>query len=150
MQEGLVHDHERDGRAWKTEWHAIPEATMLAGRAAGGLRLEVANPATGGAVGHVLTASVADVDTALRLAEPWAATADVRAQVLRRAADLYEANFGPIFALLAREAGKTLADAVAELREANVHLRAVLIPLIVGVPAAKYLGALNEIGRAHV
>jgi adenylosuccinate lyase len=31
--EGLVHDHERDGRAWKTEWHAIPEATMLAGRA---------------------------------------------------------------------------------------------------------------------
>ena len=33
VQEGLVHDHERDGRAWKTEWHAIPEATMLAGRA---------------------------------------------------------------------------------------------------------------------
>jgi RHH-type proline utilization regulon transcriptional repressor/proline dehydrogenase/delta 1-pyrroline-5-carboxylate dehydrogenase len=98
-------------------------APMLAGRAAGGLRLEVANPATGGAVGHVLTASVADVDTALRLAEPWAATADVRAQVLRRAADLYEANFGPIFALLAREAGKTLADAVAELREAVDFLR---------------------------
>jgi len=33
MAEGLVHDHERDGRAWKTEWHAVPEATMLAGRA---------------------------------------------------------------------------------------------------------------------
>ena len=33
VQEGLVHDHERDGRAWKTEWHAIPEATMLASRA---------------------------------------------------------------------------------------------------------------------
>ncbi len=33
VQEGLVHDHERDGRAWKTEWHAIPEATMLGGRA---------------------------------------------------------------------------------------------------------------------
>ncbi len=33
VQEGLVHDHERDGRAWKTEWHAVPEATMLAGRA---------------------------------------------------------------------------------------------------------------------
>ena len=31
--EGLVHDHERDGRSWKTEWHAIPEATMLAARA---------------------------------------------------------------------------------------------------------------------
>ncbi len=33
VAEGLVHDHERDGRAWKTEWHAVPEATMLAGRA---------------------------------------------------------------------------------------------------------------------
>lgn len=33
VQEGSVHDHERDGRAWKTEWHAIPEATMLAARA---------------------------------------------------------------------------------------------------------------------
>lgn len=33
LAEGLVHDHERDGRAWKTEWHAVPEATMLAGRA---------------------------------------------------------------------------------------------------------------------
>jgi adenylosuccinate lyase len=31
--EGLVHDHERDGRSWKTEWHAVPEATMLAARA---------------------------------------------------------------------------------------------------------------------
>jgi RHH-type proline utilization regulon transcriptional repressor/proline dehydrogenase/delta 1-pyrroline-5-carboxylate dehydrogenase len=43
--------------------------------------------------------------------------------VLRRVADLYEAEFGPIFALLAREAGKTLADAVAELREAVDFLR---------------------------
>lgn len=32
MLEGLVHDHERDGRSWKTEWHAIPEVTMLASR----------------------------------------------------------------------------------------------------------------------
>lgn len=33
MLEGLVHDHERDGRSWKTEWQTIPEATMLASRA---------------------------------------------------------------------------------------------------------------------
>ncbi|WP_051848949.1 adenylosuccinate lyase family protein [Thiomonas sp. FB-Cd] len=33
VAESQVQDHERDGRAWKTEWHAIPEATMLAGRA---------------------------------------------------------------------------------------------------------------------
>ncbi|WP_241699884.1 bifunctional proline dehydrogenase/L-glutamate gamma-semialdehyde dehydrogenase PutA [Tabrizicola fusiformis] len=96
---------------------------MLAGRMAGGARLAVANPATGAPVGHVTLASTADVDTALRLAEPWAAEPAIRAEVLNRAADLYEAHFGEIFALLAREAGKTLADAVAELREAVDFLR---------------------------
>ncbi len=98
-------------------------APLLAGRAAGGLRHEAANPATGARIGQVLTASPADVDTALRLAEPWAAPPEVRAEVLRRAADLYEADFGAMFALLAREAGKTLADAVSELREAVDFLR---------------------------
>jgi len=33
VNESLVHDHERDGRSWKTEWHAIPELTMSAGKA---------------------------------------------------------------------------------------------------------------------
>ena len=98
-------------------------APRLAGPMVGGLRHEVHNPATGALVGHVLTASPADVETALRLAEPWIATPDIRAKVLRRAADLYEAEFGAIFALLAREAGKTLADAVGELREAVDFLR---------------------------
>ena len=98
-------------------------APILAGRAAGGLRHEVKNPATGARVGFVTEAARADVDTALRLAEPWAAAAPERAEVLRRVADLYEAEFGPIFALLALEAGKTLADAVSELREAVDFLR---------------------------
>jgi RHH-type proline utilization regulon transcriptional repressor/proline dehydrogenase/delta 1-pyrroline-5-carboxylate dehydrogenase len=98
-------------------------APLLAGRAAGGLRHEVKNPATGARVGFVTEAARADVDTALRLAEPWAAAAPERAEMLRRVADLYEAEFGPIFALLAREAGKTPADAVSELREAVDFLR---------------------------
>ena len=33
LAEGLVHDHERDGRSWKVEWHAVPELTMAAGKA---------------------------------------------------------------------------------------------------------------------
>jgi RHH-type transcriptional regulator, proline utilization regulon repressor / proline dehydrogenase / delta 1-pyrroline-5-carboxylate dehydrogenase len=74
-------------------------------------------------VGHVLPAAPPDVDSALRLAEPWGADPAVRAEVLRRAADLYEADHGAVFALLAREAGKTLADAVGELREAVDFLR---------------------------
>ena len=56
-------------------------------------------------------------------AAPWSALADTRRAVLERAADLFESHFGEIFALLAREAGKTLPDAVAELREAVDFLR---------------------------
>ena len=96
---------------------------LLAGRAVGGPRHPVLNPATGALVGHVLTASQADVDTALRLAEPWTAAPAQRAEVLTRAADRLEADHGRIFALLAREAGKTLPDAIAELREAVDFLR---------------------------
>jgi RHH-type proline utilization regulon transcriptional repressor/proline dehydrogenase/delta 1-pyrroline-5-carboxylate dehydrogenase len=95
----------------------------LAGPVAGGVRAEVRNPATGALVGHVIPAAAPDVQTALRLAEPWGAAAPERAQVLRRAADLMEEAHGEIFALLAREAGKTLPDAVAELREAVDFLR---------------------------
>jgi RHH-type transcriptional regulator, proline utilization regulon repressor / proline dehydrogenase / delta 1-pyrroline-5-carboxylate dehydrogenase len=96
---------------------------ILAGRAAGGPRHPVLNPANGDIVGHVLTASAPDVETALRLAEPWSAAPQERAEVLNRAADRLEADHGRIFALLAREAGKTLPDAVAELREAVDFLR---------------------------
>ena len=31
--EGMVHEHERDGRAWKTEWAVLPEACLLTGAA---------------------------------------------------------------------------------------------------------------------
>ncbi|MCW4113756.1 bifunctional proline dehydrogenase/L-glutamate gamma-semialdehyde dehydrogenase PutA [Aurantimonas sp. MSK8Z-1] len=41
-----------------------------------------------------------------------------RANALRRAADAMEAQRGRLLALLAREAGKTIDDAVAEIREA--------------------------------
>ncbi|MDQ2064902.1 bifunctional proline dehydrogenase/L-glutamate gamma-semialdehyde dehydrogenase PutA [Xinfangfangia sp. CPCC 101601] len=98
-------------------------APMLAGPVAGAARTEVKNPATGALVGHMLAASAADVDSALTHAQAWTAAPAERAAILRRAADLYEANFGAFFALLAREAGKTLGDAVAELREAVDFLR---------------------------
>ncbi len=95
----------------------------LAGAIAGGVRAEVLNPATGAVVGSVLPATAPDVETALRHAAAWDAAPTERAEVLRRAADLFEAEHGRIFALLAREAGKTLPDAVGELREAVDFLR---------------------------
>jgi len=49
----------------------------------------------------------------------WAATpVEMRAAVLERASDLLEAARGPLIALLQAEGGKTLDDAVAEVREA--------------------------------
>ncbi|MFZ1726623.1 MAG: bifunctional proline dehydrogenase/L-glutamate gamma-semialdehyde dehydrogenase PutA, partial [Albidovulum sp.] len=112
-------DAARDAHA-KAHFTASP---MIAGKAKGGAKRPVTNPATGAEIGHVTDASQADIATALAAAAPWAATPAERAKILNRAADLYEENFGPIFALLAREAGKTLADAVSELREAVDFLR---------------------------
>ncbi|MFN4173267.1 MAG: bifunctional proline dehydrogenase/L-glutamate gamma-semialdehyde dehydrogenase PutA [Pseudorhodobacter sp.] len=96
---------------------------ILAGPVAGGQRAPLHNPATGALLGHVLPASAPDVETALTAARIWDAAPRERAEVLRRAADLYEAEYGQIFAVLAREAGKTLSDAVGELREAVDFLR---------------------------
>ena len=98
-------------------------APMLAGPVRGGERMPLLNPASGAKIGEVLCASVEDVEAALGAATPWATPASERADILRKAADLYEEGFGDAFALLATEAGKTLADAVAELREAVDFLR---------------------------
>ncbi len=73
--------------------------------------------------GSVAQASARDVELALASACPWQANAEDRARILNAAADLYEAHFGELFALLAREAGKSIPDAVAELREAVDFLR---------------------------
>ncbi|RLJ60539.1 L-proline dehydrogenase /delta-1-pyrroline-5-carboxylate dehydrogenase [Litoreibacter meonggei] len=74
-------------------------------------------------VGTVQLASGDDAAEAVIAAKPWGASASTRAQVLLKAADLYEANMGRIFALLAREAGKTMPDCIGEMREAVDFLR---------------------------
>jgi len=102
-------------------WQAGP---LLAGPVAGGEIWVVVNPARpGDKVGALTVAAEADIETALAAAHPWDAPVAERAAVLTRAADLYEKEFGELFALLAREAGKTLPDAVGELREAVDFLR---------------------------
>ncbi|MEY8841504.1 aldehyde dehydrogenase family protein, partial [Cribrihabitans sp. XS_ASV171] len=86
----------------------------------------------------VAPASSADVETALNGARPWQAPAEERARVLNAAADLYEANFGEIFALVAREAGKSVPDAVGELREAVDFLRYYAANIPEGAPAGTF------------
>ncbi len=102
-------------------WEAAP---LLAGTAAPEAPQPVANPSDPqDSPGTVAEASAGDVETALAATQLWAVPPGQRAQVLSRAADLYEAHAGEFFAILAREAGKTLADCVAELREAVDFLR---------------------------
>ncbi|MFN3473240.1 MAG: bifunctional proline dehydrogenase/L-glutamate gamma-semialdehyde dehydrogenase PutA [Blastomonas sp.] len=74
-------------------------------------------------IGTIIDASEEQATAAIAAARVWAAPVASRAGVLNRAADLLEENHGEIFALLAREAGKSPPDAIAELREAVDFLR---------------------------
>lgn len=106
---------------WLTHnWSAAP---LLAEDAASGATVDVINPADLSVIGQVSEASTDDIDLALAKASTWDAPANTRAEVLNRAADLYEENYGELFALLTREAGKTQLDCVSELREAVDFLR---------------------------
>ncbi|KPP88336.1 MAG: proline dehydrogenase / delta 1-pyrroline-5-carboxylate dehydrogenase PutA [Rhodobacteraceae bacterium HLUCCA08] len=101
----------------------VPEAGPITAAPVSGTARMIRNPATGADLAQVVEADAACVAAALEAARPWTADPAARATVLRRAADLYEAEAGPIFATLAREAGKALPDAVNELREAVDFLR---------------------------
>lgn len=107
-------------------WKAGP---MLGSEVSAGAETPVLNPSDlRDVVGHVQEASLEDVDNALLSALSagpiWQATPPAeRAAILERAADLMEAEIQPLMGLLAREAGKTFANAIAEVREAVDFLR---------------------------
>ena len=111
--------------ARKSSGAAVP---LVAGKALGGTSAAVINPATGAVVGSVTDAqldAVAAAIAASHAAQPdWSlAGGDFRADRLERAADMLEAEEARFLALAMDEAGKTLADAVAEVREAVDFLR---------------------------
>ncbi len=86
--------------------------------------VNVRNPATGNKVGQVAFANAKDAAIACDEVRDWSdVSAGERADILRKAADLYEDNCHEIFSLLIREAGKTLIDCISELREAVDFLR---------------------------
>ncbi|WP_221795166.1 bifunctional proline dehydrogenase/L-glutamate gamma-semialdehyde dehydrogenase PutA [Oceanobacter mangrovi] len=103
------------------KWQAAP---MIAGAVEGAGTQPVLNPAKpSDMVGEVTLTSAADIETAIAAAETgaveWNNTPVAqRAAALQKLADLYEEHAIELFALVQREAGKTLADAVGEIREA--------------------------------
>jgi RHH-type transcriptional regulator, proline utilization regulon repressor / proline dehydrogenase / delta 1-pyrroline-5-carboxylate dehydrogenase len=108
-------------QAWAQRWTAGP---IVGGVEAPGASLPVTDPADRQRiVGHVLEAGPAHLDEALRRgvsAQPaWDRRGGTgRATVLDAVAAALEADAANLLALLVREAGKTLPDATAELREA--------------------------------
>ena len=95
----------------------------------GGIERPIYNPADHrDIVGTVWDCTPVMVDAALARATReqavWGATpADERAQCLRRAADLMEARMPVLLGLIVREAGKSLPNAISEVREAVDFLR---------------------------
>jgi RHH-type proline utilization regulon transcriptional repressor/proline dehydrogenase/delta 1-pyrroline-5-carboxylate dehydrogenase len=104
------------------DWDAAPAH-------GGAARTPIRNPADASdVVGHVADATDEDVDRALGAAErasaTWAAIAPAeRARRLEEAADRLEREMPQLLGLIAREAGKTLSNAIAEVREAVDFLR---------------------------
>ncbi|UYK82689.1 bifunctional proline dehydrogenase/L-glutamate gamma-semialdehyde dehydrogenase PutA [Xanthomonas sacchari] len=107
-------------------WQAAP---LVPGAVIAGDALPVANPADRRqVVGHWKPADAATVEKALSNAAAaypaWNRTpAASRATILEHAADLLEARMPEFMALCVKEAGKTLPDGVAEVREAVDFLR---------------------------
>jgi RHH-type proline utilization regulon transcriptional repressor/proline dehydrogenase/delta 1-pyrroline-5-carboxylate dehydrogenase len=104
-------------------WRCVPMVAVAA--TVEGEAVPVCNPADPtDRVGTVVEASPEIIDRAVQQAQPWASTpARERAAVLDRAADALEAQMPVLMGLLMREAGKTAANAVAEVREAVDFLR---------------------------
>ncbi|MFZ2079607.1 MAG: bifunctional proline dehydrogenase/L-glutamate gamma-semialdehyde dehydrogenase PutA, partial [Xanthobacteraceae bacterium] len=108
----------RDGAGMRAEAAPLVNGVMLPG-----IARQVQSPIDGSTIGVVREADAAIADAAMAAAADgfpsWSAwPIEQRAAALERAADRLESDRGRLLALLQNEAGKTLDDALAELREA--------------------------------
>jgi RHH-type proline utilization regulon transcriptional repressor/proline dehydrogenase/delta 1-pyrroline-5-carboxylate dehydrogenase len=117
---------EQVNAAARSDWRATP---LVPGATLTGTALAVVNPADHRqTVGQWLPADGATVELALRnavAAQPaWDRLPGAsRAVILERAADLLEQRMPQFIALCTKEAGKTIPDGIAEVREAVDFLR---------------------------
>jgi RHH-type proline utilization regulon transcriptional repressor/proline dehydrogenase/delta 1-pyrroline-5-carboxylate dehydrogenase len=108
----------------RSVWRAVPT-----GSSPDSADAPVRNPADHrDMVGYWRSATPSEIERALVRADAaagaWASTAPAaRAACLRRAADAFEGRMPVLIGLIVREAGKSCADAVAEIREAVDFLR---------------------------
>jgi len=130
-------------RSARTGWVAAPR---LAGPEVDRSGQPVGNPADHeDIVGTVVFASEQEAATAARIAgeavESWAAVpVDQRAAMLERAAETMQARMGILIGLAVREAGKSIPNGIAEVREAIDFLRYYAMQARNGVRQARPLG----------
>ncbi|MBN8974252.1 MAG: bifunctional proline dehydrogenase/L-glutamate gamma-semialdehyde dehydrogenase PutA, partial [Rhizobiales bacterium] len=111
----------------RTAWRAAPR--LADGSTGNDQPREVRNPANhSDIVGTVIEATEAEARTAAMLAAEHAATWAIvspseRAAIMERAADLMQARMETLMGIVMREAGKSVANAIAEVREAIDFLR---------------------------
>jgi RHH-type proline utilization regulon transcriptional repressor/proline dehydrogenase/delta 1-pyrroline-5-carboxylate dehydrogenase len=115
------------------ELDAASREPANAGPIVGGRENKGATPVTNPArrdeiVGHVSEADEATIERALALAagaQPgWDRRGGTaRAEILERASDLFEGERARLISLIVREGGRTLPDALSEVREATDYLR---------------------------
>lgn len=109
--------------------HTYLAAPLVAGPLEAVGAINIVNPAQAAdIVGQVTEATVGDVDTALQAAvaavPAWEGLGNgARADILLRVGDLFEQHQAELMALAVREAGKSLPNAIAEIREAVDFLR---------------------------
>ena len=103
---------------------SFPDAApIIDGKPQPGISRDVRSPIDNKPLGKVIEADAATAERAMAAAikgfRAWSETpARVRAAALRKAADIMEARRGLLIALLQGEAGKTIDDAISEVREA--------------------------------
>lgn len=113
-------------RAAAQPWRAAP---LIDGKAISGIEHELRNPADRDeVVGILVNTDQAAVEpaitSALRAQPEWNLTnAAKRADILLRTADAFEANMSELAAYCIREAGRSVIDSIAEVREAVDFLR---------------------------
>lgn len=129
-----------DNAREKWRGHSWQAAPLIAGATDPAPKQDVQNPARHDDIpGQVAAASEADIETALAGADLWRVSPSERCAILNKAADLYQENYGQIFAILAREAGKNLPDCVSELREAVDFLRYYSTNIPDGDPSGRFV-----------
>ena len=111
--------------AGRSDWQAGPSVEHKRGGTISSVASPYDNGATIGLVREASAAEVSDMIERALVAQPgWDALGgSARAERLEAAADLYEAHTSQFLSLCQREAGKSLIDSVAELREAVDFLR---------------------------